>query len=50
MDWTLDFGDDLRGKMFFQFTGKDKMDWALIIRDGSGKLMMKTGGSQTRKK
>jgi len=49
MDWTLDFGGDLRGKMFFQFSGKDKMYWALTIRDGSGKLMMKTGGSQTRK-
>ena len=49
MDWTLDFGGDLRGKMFFQLSGKDKMDWALTIRDGSGKLMMKTGGSQTRK-
>ena len=49
MDWTLDFGGDLRGRMFLQFAGKDKMDWALTIRDGSGKLMMKTGGSQTRK-
>jgi len=50
MDWKIDFGGDLRGKMFFQFTGKDKMEWALTIRDGSGTLMMDTGGTQTRKK
>jgi len=36
--------------MFFLFTGKDKMEWALTIRDGSGEVMMDTGGTQTRKK
>ena len=50
MAWNLDFGGDLRGEMFFQFTGKDKMEWALTIRDGGGKVMMETGGTQTRKK
>lgn len=49
MEWKMDFGGDLRGEMFFQFSGKDKMAWGLTIRDGTGKLMMDTGGTQTRK-
>ncbi|MFP6692580.1 MAG: hypothetical protein VB875_06170 [Pirellulales bacterium] len=50
MDWKLDLGNGFRGEMTFQFTGKDKFEWALTIRDANGKLMMDTGGTQTRKK
>ncbi len=50
MDWKWEYGDGLRGKMTWQFTGKDKMEWELTILDGSGKLMLHNGGTQTRKK
>ena len=50
MNWKMDFGDGLRGEMYFQYTGQDKMEWAMTIHDAAGALMMDIGGVQTRKK
>jgi len=50
MSWKLNFGNDLRGEMTFQFISKDKFVWELTIRDSNGKLMLDSGGPQTRKK
>jgi hypothetical protein len=49
MDWNMDIGGDLRGKMFFQYSGKDKVVWVLTIRDRNGALMLDTGGTYTPK-
>jgi hypothetical protein len=49
MDWASDFGNGVTGKMVFQYTGKDKMEWSLEAHDANGKLMLDIGGTQTRK-
>jgi hypothetical protein len=49
MDWEMGFGNGITGKMVFQFTGKDKMEWSLKAHDSDGKLMLDVGGTQTRK-
>ncbi|MDG2185718.1 MAG: hypothetical protein P8K79_08575 [Mariniblastus sp.] len=49
MDWEFEVGEDLHGKMRFQFFGQDKMEWKITIHDGRGQLMMETVGVQTRK-
>lgn len=50
MDWRFEVAPDLHGKMHFQFSGPDKMEWEITIHDGRGQLMMETLGVQTRKR
>ena len=49
MDWEMGFGNGVTGKMVFQYTGKDKMEWSLEAHDANGKIMLDVGGIQTRK-
>ena len=49
MDWAVEFGSGITGKMVFQFTGKDKMEWSLKAHDAQGKLVLDVGGTLTRK-
>lgn len=49
MDWVVNYGNGVTGKMVFQFSGKDKMEWSLKAHDTHGKLMFDIGGTQTRK-
>ncbi len=50
MDWEFKVGNDHHGKMRFQFSGQDKMEWKITIHDGRGQLMIESVGVQTRKK
>ena len=50
MKWKSDLGNGLRAEMIFQYSGQDKLEWSYIIRNEDGKLMMESGGTQTRKK
>ena len=49
MDWNLDFGNGVHGKMIFEYLDKDTFKWSLVAHDANGKLMLDTGGTQTRK-
>jgi hypothetical protein len=50
MDVKMDIGNGFRGEMSLQWSGKDKVEWTMVIRDASGKLMLDGGGTTTRKK
>lgn len=50
MDWKVDFGNGVHGKMIFKDLDKDTFEWSLIAHDANGKLMFDGGGTQTRKK
>jgi hypothetical protein len=50
MDWKMDLGNGVHGKMTFKDLDKDTSQWSLIAHDASGKLMFDGGGKLTRKK